>query len=50
VLLQAALGVATLLMVVPLDVALTHQFGAAIVLIAAVSHRRALSSPIPIES
>ncbi|MBN8998243.1 MAG: COX15/CtaA family protein [Rhizobiales bacterium] len=50
VLLQAALGVATLLMVVPIDVALTHQFGAAIVLIAAVSHRRALSPPIPIES
>lgn len=50
VLLQAALGVTTLLMVVPIDVALSHQFGAAIVLIAAVSHRRALSPPVPIES
>ncbi|MCX5514934.1 COX15/CtaA family protein [Kaistia algarum] len=50
VFLQAALGIGTLLMVVPIDLALTHQFGAAIVLIAAVSHRRALSPPIPIES
>jgi len=49
VLAQAALGITTLLMVVPIDVALTHQFGAAIVLIAAVSHRRALSDPIPID-
>jgi cytochrome c oxidase assembly protein subunit 15 len=47
---QAALGIATLLMVVPIDLALTHQFGAAVVLIAAVAHRRALSPPIPIES
>ncbi len=50
VLAQAGLGIATLLMVVPIDVALTHQFGAAVVLIAAVAHRRALSPPIPIES
>ncbi|SHG49520.1 cytochrome c oxidase assembly protein subunit 15 [Kaistia soli DSM 19436] len=49
VLAQAGLGIATLLMVVPIDVALTHQFGAAVVLIAAVSHRRALSPPIPID-
>ncbi|MBZ9938205.1 COX15/CtaA family protein [Mesorhizobium sp. BR1-1-16] len=49
VLAQAGLGIATLLLVVPIDVALTHQFGAAVVLIAAVSHRRALSSPIPID-
>ncbi len=38
--LQATLGIATLLMVVPLDVALTHQFGAMIVLIATVVHLR----------
>ncbi len=38
--LQAMLGVTTLLMVVPLDVALTHQFGATVVLIAAVVHLR----------
>ncbi len=45
---QAGIGVMTLLMVVPIDLALTHQFGAAVVLIAAVAHRRALAAPIPI--
>ncbi|MCX5493646.1 COX15/CtaA family protein [Kaistia dalseonensis] len=50
VLVQAGIGVSTLLTVVPIDLALLHQFGAAVVLIAAVSHRRALSPPIPIES
>jgi cytochrome c oxidase assembly protein subunit 15 len=45
---QAGIGVMTLLMVVPIDLALTHQFGAAVVLIAAVAHRRALTDPIPI--
>jgi len=49
VLAQAALGVATLLMMVQIDVALTHQLGAAIVLIAAVSHWRALYPPVPVE-
>jgi cytochrome c oxidase assembly protein subunit 15 len=50
VLVQAGIGVSTLLLVVPIDLALLHQLGAAIVLIAAVSHRRALSPPTPIES
>lgn len=40
VVLQAALGIATLLMVVPIDVALTHQFGAVVVLVTAVIHLR----------
>ena len=46
--LQAALGIATLVMVVPLDVALTHQLGAVIVLIAAVSHLRAMWPAMPL--
>ena len=50
VLAQAALGVTTLIMVVPIDVALAHQFGAAVVLIAAVSHWRAFAPPLPITS
>jgi cytochrome c oxidase assembly protein subunit 15 len=37
---QAAIGIATLLMVVPLHLALTHQFGAAVVLWVAVVHLR----------
>jgi cytochrome c oxidase assembly protein subunit 15 len=48
VLAQAAIGVATLVAVVPLDLALLHQFGAAVVLWAAVSHRRALNPPTPV--
>ena len=39
---QAAIGIATLVMVVPLDLALTHQFGAVIVLWAAIVHLRRL--------
>lgn len=35
---QAALGILTLLFVVPIDIALTHQFGATLVLIAATVH------------
>ncbi|TCT00951.1 COX15/CtaA family protein [Aquabacter spiritensis] len=35
---QAALGILTLVLVVPLDIALAHQFGAAVVLIAATLH------------
>ena len=38
--LQAAVGIATLLMVVPLHLALTHQLGAVIVLWAAILHLR----------
>jgi cytochrome c oxidase assembly protein subunit 15 len=45
---QAGIGIATLLAVTPLDLALLHQFGAAIVLWAAVSHRRALNLPTPV--
>jgi heme a synthase len=37
---QAATGIATLLMVVPLHLALTHQLGAVVVLWAAVAHFR----------
>ncbi|WP_084639731.1 COX15/CtaA family protein [Kaistia adipata] len=48
VLAQAGIGIATLIAVVPLDLALLHQFGAAVVLWAAVSHRRALNPPTPV--
>ena len=47
--LQACLGIATLLMVVPLDVALTHQFGAMIVLIAMVINLRRMWPAMPME-
>jgi cytochrome c oxidase assembly protein subunit 15 len=40
---QAALGIATLLMVVPLHLALTHQLGAIAVLTVAVLHLRAMT-------
>ena len=43
VLLQAALGIATLLTVVPLPLALAHQFGAVAVLSVAVVHLRELT-------
>jgi cytochrome c oxidase assembly protein subunit 15 len=43
VLAQAAIGITTLLMVVPLPLGLLHQFGATIVLSAAVIHLRAMS-------
>ncbi len=46
--LQACLGIATLLMVVPLDVALTHQLGATIVLIAAVINLRRMWPAVPV--
>eukprot|EP01031_Cornospumella_fuschlensis_P046960 gene46960-57501_t len=41
---QAVVGILTLLFVVPLDLALTHQFGAAVVLIAATLHASDLSA------
>jgi cytochrome c oxidase assembly protein subunit 15 len=44
--LQATLGITTLLLVVPLHLALAHQFGAVIVLGAAVLHLRAMGRPI----
>jgi len=42
--LQAGIGIATLLMVVPLHLALTHQLGAVIVLWVAVAHRRGMAT------
>ncbi len=48
--LQAVLGIATLVMVVPLHLALTHQFGAMIVLMAAVMHMRAMWPAMPVAS
>ncbi|MBA4783089.1 MAG: COX15/CtaA family protein [Rhizobiales bacterium] len=43
--LQAVIGILTLVMVVPLNVALMHQFGALIVLAAAVLYARVLKGP-----
>ena len=45
VLLQATLGIATLMMVVPLPLALCHQLGAVIVLSFAVVHLREMTPP-----
>jgi len=47
--LQAAIGIATLLMVVPLDVALAHQAMALIVLGFATAHWRATKGAYPVE-
>ncbi|MGF0536474.1 COX15/CtaA family protein [Agrobacterium sp. ES01] len=47
---QAMIGIATLLMHVPLDVALTHQGGALIVLGFAIAHWRAFSGEYPPEA
>ena len=44
---QAALGIATLVNVVPLPLALLHQLGAVVVLSATVVHRRAMLPPLP---
>ena len=46
--LQACLGIAALLLVVPLDAALAHQFGAVTVLIAAVIHLRRMWPAMPV--
>jgi cytochrome c oxidase assembly protein subunit 15 len=46
---QAGLGIATLLMHVPLDVALTHQVVAMVVLIFATAHWRGTKGSYPIE-
>jgi heme a synthase len=43
---QAVLGIAALVSVVPLPLALLHQFGAVIVLSVAVVHLRAMSTPL----
>ena len=42
---QAAIGVLTLIHAVPLPLGLLHQFGAVVVLSAAVTHLRAMSPP-----
>ena len=47
---QAVVGILTLLFVVPLDMALTHQFGAAVVLIAATLHASDLSASVRTEA
>src|SRR5690606_1213811 len=49
VLAQATIGVVTLLLVVPLPMALAHQFGAVAVLIGAVAHLRAMTPPMGME-
>ncbi len=48
VLLQVALGIATLLAMVPLPLALLHQLGAVAVLSYAVTHLRAMLPPLPV--
>ncbi len=45
--LQAGIGIATLLLVVPLHLALTHQLGAVVVLWVAVAHRRGMVAAPP---
>lgn len=45
---QASIGVATLVLVVPLSAALAHQAFAMVVLVAAIVHRRALSGGDPV--
>lgn len=46
---QAAIGVLTLIHVVPLSLALLHQLGAVIVLWFAVTHLRSMSPPLAVE-
>jgi cytochrome c oxidase assembly protein subunit 15 len=45
--LQAGIGIATLLAVVPLHLALTHQLGAVVVLWVAIAHRRGMAEARP---
>ncbi|MEX2319518.1 MAG: COX15/CtaA family protein [Bauldia sp.] len=45
---QAAIGILTLINVVPLPLALLHQLGAAVVVWAAVTHLRAMSPPLAV--
>jgi len=47
---QAGLGIATLVTVVPLPLALLHQLGAVVVLIAAVAHLRAATLAKPVDA
>jgi cytochrome c oxidase assembly protein subunit 15 len=46
---QAAIGIATLVSVVPLHLALLHQFGAIAVLSYAVTHFRSMLPPLPVQ-
>ncbi|WP_295808463.1 COX15/CtaA family protein [uncultured Nitratireductor sp.] len=48
VLVQAAIGIATLVMVVPIDAALTHQGVAMVLLFFACAHWRATKGPYPL--
>jgi cytochrome c oxidase assembly protein subunit 15 len=48
--LQAVIGIVTLVMVVPLPAAILHQFGAILVLTAAVLHLRSMTRGYPIEA
>ena len=50
VVVQIALGVLTLVNVVPIDLALTHQFVAFVLFAGVLIHRRGMSPPIPIRS
>ena len=45
---QAAIGITTLLLQVPIGLALVHQFGALVVLATAVIHARGLAGPYPL--
>ena len=45
--LQAALGISTLLLVVPIQLAAAHQAGAMLLLTAAIVFRHSLRSPPP---
>ena len=48
VILQAAIGIATLVYAVPMSLALLHQLGAVAVLSQAVTHLRSMSPPLPV--
>ena len=48
-LLQGALGVATLLLVVPIPFAAAHQAGALLLLTAAINFRNTMRNPAPMD-
>jgi cytochrome c oxidase assembly protein subunit 15 len=45
---QAILGILTLLLLVPVPIALLHQFGSVLVVFSSVLHWRAMSPPLPL--
>jgi cytochrome c oxidase assembly protein subunit 15 len=45
---QAVVGILTLLLLVPIPIALLHQFGAVLVIFSTVIHWRAMSAPVPL--